>query len=102
MILLQNRLSTYRSRSCTEYYENTEIKFRTCSDVSGYSDVFIDDDDVDGATANDDIVAIADNVIFDEDNVTDFCINDNKEETTEFIDSSQNCKYSQHFYTQSV
>lgn len=34
----------FRSRSSTEYYENTEIKFRTFSDVSGYSDVFIDDD----------------------------------------------------------
>ena len=38
-------MSTFRNRSSTEYYENTEIKFRTRSNVSSLSDVFVDDED---------------------------------------------------------
>ena len=108
-------MSTFRSRSSTEYYENTEIKFRTRSNVSSLSDVFVDDeDDVEynvrnkNDVKNNDVgnnydvgdnddnnydVNLAD-VIADDDGITRMSDGIAEETGTECLDSMENCKYS--------
>ena len=117
-----HRLSTFRSRSSTEYYENTEIKFRTRSNVSSLSDVFVDDeDDVEYNVRNKndvknndvgnnydvgdnddnnydvnlaDVIADHDVVIDEDDGITRMSDGIAEETGTECLDSMENCKYS--------